>query len=252
MYKISGFISSLFYMAKYIFSILPTLLTLSFSQGTSLFQFNIDNLNVYLNSNLTASFHGEVINTSSNDLELLLIKNDLSLPSDWQASICIDNSCFSSSIDSVFFDLLGFDTVDVIIDLIASNNISGSIGLELFDILNPNETTLKTLTIISSLATISNQERLKNRSSINFYPNPFNNQINFILDLAYNDIIKIYIYDVNGSIIKNINNVKIEPGLSIIKWNGKDNKGQTVKTGIYFVKLKGTVFEDSLEITFLK
>lgn len=223
-----------------------------YSQETNLFQFNIDNLNVYLNSNLTASFHGEVISTSPLDADLVLIKKDIVLPADWQASICIDNSCFNSNIDSVFFELFGHGTVEVIIDLIASNNISGSFELELFNIHNQNERILKTLNVMNSLATITDERGLENQSSSNFYPNPFNNQINFTLDLKYNDLINITIYNINGSMIKNINNVKIGPGLSFLKWNGKNNKGQTVKTGIYFVRLKGTIFEDFLEITFLK
>lgn len=251
-YRTFGFVFYFLYVIKHFFSILLTFFTLMYSQETDLFEFNIDNLNVYLNSNLTASFHGEVISTSPLDADLVLIKKDIVLPTDWQVSICIDNSCFNSSIDSVFFELLGHDTVEVIIDLIASNNISGSIELELSNIHNQNETIFKTLNVMNSLATITNERGLKNRSSLNFYPNPFNNQINFTLDLTYNDLINITIYNVNGSIIKNINNVKIEPGLSIVKWNGKNNKGQTVKTGIYFVRLKGTIFEDFLEITFLK
>jgi len=47
-------------------------------------------------------------------------------------------------------------------------------------------------------------------------------------------------------------NIKVGPGFSTIKWDGKSNKGQIVKTGIYFVKLKGSVFKDILEITLLK
>ena len=47
-------------------------------------------------------------------------------------------------------------------------------------------------------------------------------------------------------------NIKVGPGFSVINWDGKNNRGQTVNTGLYFVKLKGNVFEDILEITFLK
>ena len=131
------------------FLILSIFLSLGHAQGGNEVQFNIDNLTVPLNFNLTASFHGIIKSSSLNDVELVLLKNDLILLNDWQVSMCVDYTCFSSSIDSIFFILSANDSVDVIIDIIASNNISGSIELELFDILNPSEVTLKTLTVES-------------------------------------------------------------------------------------------------------
>ena len=227
-------------------------LSLGFSQDVRVARLNIDNLSVQLNYNLTASFHGEVINTGSNDLEMVLIKNVYGLPIDCQASICIDYSCYSSNIDSVFFILSGFDTLDLVIDLIASNNFSGYLELELFDILNPSEKILKTLSVINYLSTISYDKEFKKKSLTHIYPNPFNSKIKLTLDITYNDNISVDIYNINGSIIKNMKNIKVGPGFSTIKWDGKTNTGQIVKTGIYFVKLKGSVFKDILEITLLK
>ena len=241
------------YIKNFLNVFLLIFLSLGFSQDARVAQLNIDNLTVQLNYNLTASFHGEIINTGSNDLEMVLIKNVYGLPIDCQASICIDYSCYSSSIDSVFFILSGFDTLDLVIDLIASNNFSGYLELEMFDILNPSEKILKTLSVINYLSTISYGRELKKKISLtNIYPNPFNSKINLTLDITYHDNISVDIYDINGSIIKSMKNIKVGPGFSTIKWDGKSNKGQIVKTGIYFVKLEGSTFNDILEITFLK
>ncbi|MBT5783193.1 MAG: hypothetical protein HOI03_08490, partial [Candidatus Marinimicrobia bacterium] len=174
-------------------------LSLGFSQDARVARLNIDNLSVQLNYNLTASFYGEVINTGSNDLEMVLIKNVYGLPIDCQASICIDYSCYSSSIDSVFFILSGFDTLDIVIDLIASNNFSGYLELEFFDILNPSEKILKTLSVINYLSTISYDKEFKKKKSLtHIYPNPFNSKIKLTLDITYNDNISVDIYNING------------------------------------------------------
>ena len=234
------------------FLILSIFLSLGNAQGVDEVQFNIDNLTVSLDSSLTASFQGKIKSSSTNAVELVLMKNDFNLLNNWQVSICVDYTCFSSSIDSVFFVLLGNDSVDVIIDIIASNNISGSIELELYDIVNPTEVTLKTLTVLSSFLSVVKKKEVEKISSINFYPNPFNNIINLTFDITYNDNVDVSIYNINGSIINRMKNIKVGPGFSVINWDGKNNRGQTVNSGLYFVKLKGDLFEDILEITFLK
>jgi hypothetical protein len=70
------------------------------------------------------------------------------------------------------------------------------------------------------------------------FPNPFNSatQIKFSLKSASN--IELKIYDSLGRVIKTLLNEKINQGSYDIIWNGKNNKGNIVNSGIYFYQLK--------------
>jgi flagellar hook assembly protein FlgD len=72
------------------------------------------------------------------------------------------------------------------------------------------------------------------------YPNPFNPQttIRFYSEsLEQNQPVTIEIFNVKGQQIKQIN-IKNEIGkMNEILWNGSDNTGKPVPSGIYFYKL---------------
>lgn len=70
------------------------------------------------------------------------------------------------------------------------------------------------------------------------YPNPFNptTTINFCLSSDSN--VSIEVYNVKGQKVKNLINQKMVAGNNSVVWNGDDNKGSKVSSGIYFYKVK--------------
>lgn len=69
------------------------------------------------------------------------------------------------------------------------------------------------------------------------YPNPFNNSTQFNLDLPESGFIFAVIYNIKGQeIIKLIEN-NFPAGHHILKWNGTDEAGTFVNSGIYLLKL---------------
>jgi len=68
------------------------------------------------------------------------------------------------------------------------------------------------------------------------YPNPFNSttSINFRVNVTSH--VKMIVYDLLGKQIKIITNQNYTPGYYQIPWNGDDNNGTQMPSGIYFVK----------------
>ena len=73
------------------------------------------------------------------------------------------------------------------------------------------------------------------------YPNPFNSSTQFIFntDKKNSKEVEIIIYDILGRAMKQINPGHLTTGLNKIIWDGTDNSGNQVATGMYIAKLKG-------------
>ena len=68
------------------------------------------------------------------------------------------------------------------------------------------------------------------------YPNPFNSKMNIPFELTQNEVVKIEVYDITG---KTIRKIEQNPGIGKYKftWQGLDNKGFEVGSGIYFFNI---------------
>lgn len=69
------------------------------------------------------------------------------------------------------------------------------------------------------------------------YPNPFNPETTIDFDAPVTARVNIYIYDVQGKLIKRFSQLPVKPGLNRIIWNGTDNAGNPVASGVYFYQL---------------
>ncbi|MCD4796134.1 MAG: T9SS type A sorting domain-containing protein, partial [Candidatus Cloacimonetes bacterium] len=70
------------------------------------------------------------------------------------------------------------------------------------------------------------------------YPNPFNptTTINFALSEAGN--VTIEVYNIKGEKVVTLQNGYLEAAYHSVVWNGKDNSGNNVSSGIYFYKMR--------------
>jgi hypothetical protein len=85
------------------------------------------------------------------------------------------------------------------------------------------------------------------------YPNPFNPStvINFSLPATMK--CELIVYDVTGRIIKNLFSGLIEAEtMKSVLWNGKDEAGKQIASGIYFYKLKANKFNETRKMILLK
>ena len=70
------------------------------------------------------------------------------------------------------------------------------------------------------------------------YPNPFNPETVIRYELASADKVEISIYNIIGERVKVLVNKEEEQGEHSVRWNGKNESGYHVSSGVYFYMLK--------------
>ena len=85
------------------------------------------------------------------------------------------------------------------------------------------------------------------------YPNPFNPVTTINFDLPNITDVSLVIYDITGRKVRTlVSNNNIEAGYKKIVWNGRDDFGNGVATGMYIYRLVAGDFVDVKKMTFLK
>jgi len=85
------------------------------------------------------------------------------------------------------------------------------------------------------------------------YPNPFNPTTTIRYSLSKASKIKLSLYDAQGKFVQHlIHNSQQEPGSYQVVWNGKNNAGESVSSGIYFYRLLGDGFELSRQMILIR
>jgi hypothetical protein len=84
------------------------------------------------------------------------------------------------------------------------------------------------------------------------YPNPFNPQTTIAFSLAQRANVHLAIYDVNGALVRTLANEARSAGAYTLDWNGHDDSGRAVASGVYFYKLNAGVFTQTKKMVLLK
>jgi hypothetical protein len=70
------------------------------------------------------------------------------------------------------------------------------------------------------------------------FPQPFNNSINIEFESLNNNNVDFDIYNQSGQIVFNSSNNFMLKGKNTFSWDGKDNQGNKVQSGTYFLITK--------------
>jgi len=73
--------------------------------------------------------------------------------------------------------------------------------------------------------------------SLSNYPNPFNPETTISFELPVKGKIELSIFNIRGQKITTLINKEINRGTHSIVWNGEDENGKSVPSGVYFYKL---------------
>lgn len=84
------------------------------------------------------------------------------------------------------------------------------------------------------------------------YPNPFNNQTSISFRLPLGEKITIRIYNVLGEEIKEIISTSLRAGDHKLTWDGSDNYGKAVPSGIYFLSLISNSYHKTIKTVLIK
>ena len=84
------------------------------------------------------------------------------------------------------------------------------------------------------------------------YPNPFNPSTTINFSLPQKSEVKLIVYDILGKEVKTLINGNREAGSYEIKWNGLNNNGQSVATGIYIYRISAGTFGAEKKMILMK
>lgn len=92
---------------------------------------------------------------------------------------------------------------------------------------------------------------LKNSLSQN-YPNPFNPQTTIAFSIKDRSLVSLKVYNVAGQLVRTLANNEFPAGAHTKVWDGRNDAGQPVSSGVYFYKLISNSFSQTKKMVLLK
>lgn len=84
-------------------------------------------------------------------------------------------------------------------------------------------------------------------------PNPFNPETSIRYELAQDSPVRLEIYDAAGHRVRQLENAPSRPaGVHEVRWNGRDDRGATVPSGVYLYRLQAGTFQETRRAVLLK
>lgn len=84
------------------------------------------------------------------------------------------------------------------------------------------------------------------------YPNPFNPSTTIKYSIKEHAHVLLKIYNVAGQLMKTLVDEEKDPGVYAMQWNGRNNSGDPVASGVYFYKLITKDFSKTKKLVILK
>jgi hypothetical protein len=79
-------------------------------------------------------------------------------------------------------------------------------------------------------------------------PNPFAEWVQLRLDGVGRDALQVGIYDATGRRLRGLLESPLGTGSRVVSWDGRDDRGQAVGSGVYFVKISAPGFERTVKV----
>lgn len=84
------------------------------------------------------------------------------------------------------------------------------------------------------------------------YPNPFNPSTNIEFVLFKSGQVEIEIFNILGQKVRTLVNSHLKAGHKVVDWDGKDDQGREVTSGLYFYRIQAGDFVESKKMLLLK
>jgi hypothetical protein len=84
------------------------------------------------------------------------------------------------------------------------------------------------------------------------FPNPFHHSTIFHYQLSSPAQAKLHIYDLSGRLIRVLVNAEQDTGYYTVEWDGRDNNGQRLISGIYFTRFVVGDFTSTRKLVLLR
>jgi|GEM_PF-443824 len=84
------------------------------------------------------------------------------------------------------------------------------------------------------------------------YPNPFNPVTEITFDVPMEGLVELVVYNLRGQEVRRLVSGTLPAGYHRILWNGQNDAGEEVSTGIYFYRLTARYFHDTKKMVLVK
>lgn len=84
------------------------------------------------------------------------------------------------------------------------------------------------------------------------YPNPFNPTTSIRFSLRESSPVQMEIYNLAGQKVRTLLNANMAAGNHIVTWNGLDNSGKPVSSGVYFYKMSSGKYTSTKKMIMMK
>jgi len=182
---------------------------------------------------------------------------ELSIPSNaWYYDVSLDFSGADLGISQAWFDNVG------LIEWTPWQS-----GIDCPDIPHPNnyywiqlqsQEAVKSLSLGITETAFRNSGEIRTRDRISptipvkIYPNPFNPDTNIRFSLNQRARTKLKVYNIRGQLIRDLLNEELDPGEHNVRWDGKDNQGRAVASGLLFVRIESGKLQVTRKAILLK
>jgi len=87
---------------------------------------------------------------------------------------------------------------------------------------------------------------------LNNYPNPFNPTTKIAFEIPQSENVSLKIYNINGELIRTVTNENLPAGYFEKVWDGKNDFGSEVSSGIYIYRLTAGKFDRAARMVLMK
>jgi len=84
------------------------------------------------------------------------------------------------------------------------------------------------------------------------FPNPFNLKTTIKLALPQDSQVRLKVYNVAGQLVKTILDKGMKAGYHLLSWDGRNNFGQRLSSGIYFLRVEAGSFKSTKRMILLR
>jgi hypothetical protein len=109
-----------------------------------------------------------------------------------------------------------------------------------------------TLGITTDVSDIGAPEAPREYALNRNYPNPFNPQTHVEFTLPRKSFVNVAVFDILGRRIRVLVNEEMTAGLKRVTWDGRDENGQEVSSGVYLCRMNAGGFSDARKMLLLR
>jgi hypothetical protein len=115
---------------------------------------------------------------------------------------------------------------------------------------NPSDTVSATIEPLTSIN--SNSQIPREYALFQNYPNPFNPETIIEYDLPRASDVLISIYSITGAKVRNLVSGSRQAGHHFVSWNGMDENGKPLASGLYFYVIHAEQFTATKKMILLR